>query len=137
MSGQDIADLPAHLYRWMEGRRRLLKDQTDAAAANFPKLLRAGFEQIFSFERNGTFANRAVGWQKAQERRRESAFSRAGFAEHTENLSGTYIKLNASKRGADFARASGVRDVEVLDFKKGRHNLKPVAVSFPHYPWSA
>jgi hypothetical protein len=63
----------------------------------------------------------SVRWQKPQESRGQRAFARPGFTQYAQNLAGSDVKINAYKGRADFARAGGVRGVEILDFKKRRH----------------
>ena len=72
---QNIADLPPYLQSWMERRSGFLKDQTDAPTTNFSEIVRRGFQQIFSFEKDGTLFNRSVGRQKPQQRGSECALT--------------------------------------------------------------
>ncbi len=120
----------------MERRRRLLKDQADASAANFPELLGTRREQIFSFEKDRTVLDFSVGRKKTQESGGKCAFARAGFAEHAQDFSRAEVKIDACKGGADFVRAGKVRDVEILGFKKRRHFLDLGRALPAHYLWS-
>lgn len=100
-----------------------MKDQADASAPNLPEVLRRRIEKIFSLEEDCTSLNFPVGWQKPQKNRGKCAFAGTGFSEYAEDFSGRKIKTNTCQGGADFARAVGVCDAEVLDFEKGCHAM--------------
>jgi len=119
--GQNIADLSTHLHGRMERGGRFLKDQADSAAANFPQVLRRSLEQVPPLEKDCTLLDFSVRWQMAQESRGQRAFARRGFTQNAQDFAGADIKIDAYKGRADFARAGGVRGVEILDFKKKRH----------------
>ena len=80
--------------------------------------------------------NFSVGWQKTEESRGERALARAGFAEYAEDFSRGEVKIDACEGRADFARAGGVRDMEIFDFKKRRHFLDQERALPAHYLWS-
>jgi len=136
VGGYNVGDLLSDLHGGMERRRRLLKNQADASAANFPEVLRKVAEQIFSFEQDRTLLDFSVGWQKAHESGGKGALAGAGFAEDAKDFSGGEVKIHACEGRAEFARAGGVRDVEIPDFKKRRHFLDQGWALPAHYLWS-
>lgn len=131
VGGYNVAHLLSDLQGGMERRRGLLKDQADASAANFPELLGTRREQILSFEKDRALSDFSVGWKETQESGGKGALARAGFAEYAEDFSGGEVKIDACEGMAVFARAGGVRDVEILDFKKRRHFLDLGGTSRP------
>ena len=117
--GQHLADLLADADGRMESERRLLKDESDPAAAYLPQFLIAGLEEIFALEQYGAAADVAVGRKKPQNRRRERAFAGAGFTKDAEDFSGHQVEADSRQNGsrADFART--VRNLKILDFQNG------------------
>lgn len=93
--GQHLANLFADADGRMEGERRLLKDESDSAAADLSQLLISGLEEIFAFEQYGAAADQAVGRKKPQNRCRERAFAGTGFAEDTEDFARDQVKADA------------------------------------------
>src|ERR1700721_4304836 len=85
---------------------------------------------------DGTLFNLSVGRQKPQEGGGESTFARAGFTKYAKDFSRVERKVDASQGGANFTRASGVRDVEVLDFQKRLHAMDQWRLIFRQYPCS-
>ena len=88
MRGQHLAHLLAYAHGRVERERRLLKDQSDSAAADLPEFLGIGLEKILSFKKDGAASDVAIPRKEPQNRRSERAFARARFAEHAQNFSG-------------------------------------------------
>jgi len=116
VSGQHLANLFANPNGRVKSERRLLKDESDSGATDFLEFLGVRLEQIFAFKQNGAIPDLAVRRQKPQDRRRECAFTRAGFTEDAQNFARhqieTYTRQN--RASADFARE--VRNMKILDF---------------------
>ena len=126
---QHLANLLADTDCGMEGQGRLLKDESDAGAADLAEFLGGGLEKIFAFKEYCAAPDVAVRREKAQNRRRERAFARAGFAENAQNFAGPEVKTDAgqNRARADFART--IRYLQILDIENGRH--RPAASGLP------
>jgi hypothetical protein len=100
-----------------------LKDQTNATAANFSEVFWRSLEKVFSLEPNYALLDFPVGGKKPQQSPGKRTFPRAGFPKYTENFSRRDIKIDTLERRADFACAGGIGDVQILNFKNGRHAM--------------
>jgi hypothetical protein len=60
-----------------------------------PKFLGLGLEKIFAFKKYGAASNVTVGRKKPQDRRRESALARSGFAEDAQNFAWHQVETYA------------------------------------------
>jgi hypothetical protein len=65
----------------MERQGRLLKDQSDSAAADLAEFFGLGLEKVAAFIKDGTLFDLAIRGKKPQDRRRERALAGSGFAE--------------------------------------------------------
>lgn len=133
---QNITDLPAYLESWMERRSGFLKDQTDAPTTNSAEIVRRGLQEIFSFEKDGTTFNLSGGRQKPQQRGGECALAGARFTKNAKEFSRVERKVDTRQGRGEFARAGGVRDVEVLDFQKRLHAMDQWRLISRQYSWS-
>lgn len=126
--GQHLANLLADADGGMEREGRLLKDESDPVAADLTKFIGADLEKVFPLKKYGAVSDVAVRREKPQNRCRESALARSGFAEDAQNFARhqieTYARQNRAR--ADFARP--VRNVKILDFKNERHGMAEVGL---------
>ena len=95
MGGQYLANLLADADGGVEGQGWLLKNERDTGAADLAEFLGIGLEEIFAFEQDSAAADLAVRRKMPQDRRRECAFARAGFAEDAQNLAGHQVETYA------------------------------------------
>ena len=95
MRGQHLANLIADADGGMKRERRLLKDESDSAAANLTEFLGADLEKIFPLKKYGAVSHVTVRRKKPQDRRRESALARSGFAEDAQNFARHQVETYA------------------------------------------
>ena len=100
-----------------------MKDQADASAANFPEVLERRIEKILSLEEDCALLDFPVWRKKPEESSGERAFAGTGFSKYAQDFTGAEIEMDTREGRAEFARAVGVSDAEILDFEKGCHAM--------------
>ena len=129
MRGQDAANLLADAGSGMKRQGGFLKDEGDATTADVTEFFRGGLEKIFAFKKNGAVPDVTVGRKKAQDRCRERALARAGFAEDAQNFAGHQAETYARQNRPRPVLVRPIGNLKILDFENRLHG--PATIGLP------